>query len=59
MEEEILELRILNQSTVIKVMFCVEGNRSDCKPETNSIAHSRSLSAVVVDSLTYHSDHRA
>ena len=32
----------------IKIMPCVEGDRSDCKPEASSIARSRRPKAVVV-----------
>ena len=32
----------------IKIMPCVEGDRSDCQPEASSIARSRRLRAVVV-----------
>ena len=32
----------------IKIMPCVEGDRSDCKPEASSTARSRRLRAVVV-----------
>ena len=35
-------------SHIIKIMPCVEGDRSDCQPEANSIARSRRLRAVVV-----------
>ena len=33
---------------VIKIMPCVEGDRSDCQPEESSIARSRRLRAMVV-----------
>ena len=32
----------------IKIMPCVEGDRSDCQPEASSIARSRRLTAMVV-----------
>ena len=32
----------------IKIMLCVEDDRSDCQTEANSIARSRRLRAVVV-----------
>ena len=32
----------------IKIMPCVEGDRSDCQPEASSIARSRRLRAMVV-----------
>ena len=32
----------------IKIMPCVEGDRSDCQPEASSVAQSRRLRAVVV-----------
>ena len=32
----------------MKVMPCVEGDRSDCQAEANSVARSRRLSAMVV-----------
>ena len=32
----------------IKIMPCVEGDRSDCQPEESSIARSRRLRAMVV-----------
>ena len=33
---------------IIKIMLCVEGDKSDCQPEASSIARSRRLRAVVV-----------
>ena len=33
---------------IIKIMPCVEGDRSDCQPEASSIARSRRLRAMVV-----------
>ena len=33
---------------IIKIMPCVEGDRSDCQPEASSIARSRRLRAIVV-----------
>ena len=33
---------------IIKIMPCVEGDRSDCQPEVSSIARSRRLRAMVV-----------
>ena len=33
---------------IIKIMPCVEGDRSDCQPEASSIAGSRRLRAMVV-----------
>ena len=33
---------------IIKMMPCVEDDRSDCQPEGSSIARSRGLRAVVV-----------
>ena len=35
-------------SDTIKIMPCVEGDRSDCQPEASSIARSRRLRAMVV-----------
>ena len=35
-------------SNNIKIMPCVEGDRSDCQPEASSIARSRRLRATVV-----------
>ena len=36
------------EDDIIKIMPCVEGDRSDCQPEASSIARSRRLRAVVV-----------
>ena len=33
---------------IIKIMPCVEGDRSDCQPEASSTAQSRRLREVVV-----------
>ena len=33
---------------IIKIMPCVEGDRSDCQPEASSIAQSRRMRAMVV-----------
>ena len=33
---------------IIKIMPCVDGDRSDCQPEASSIARSRRLRAMVV-----------
>ena len=33
---------------IIKIMPCVEGDRSDCQPEASSTARSRRLRAMVV-----------
>ena len=33
---------------IIKIMPCVEGDRSDCQPKASSIARSRRLRAMVV-----------
>ena len=40
--------KILKACSNIKIMPCVEGDRSDCQPETSSIARSRRLRAMVV-----------
>ena len=40
-----LNVRHINN---IKIMPCVEGDRSDCQPEASSIARSRRLRAMVV-----------
>ena len=42
----------------MKIMPGVEGDRSDCQPETNSIARSLMLSAMMTDNLIYHPQHR-
>ena len=38
----------LQPENIIKIMPCVEGDRSDCQLEENSIARSRRLRSVVV-----------
>ena len=35
-------------NNIIKIIPCVEGDRSDCQPEASSVARSRRLRAVVV-----------
>ena len=45
---------------IIKIMSCVEGDRSGCQPEANSIARSqRAMMVVEVDSLMFHSQNGA
>ena len=38
----------MKKCNFIKIMPCVEGDRSDCQPEASSIARSRRLRALVV-----------
>ena len=42
------KLNKLKSDNNIKIMPCVEGDRSDCQPEESSIARSRRLRAMVV-----------
>ena len=39
----------------IKIMPCVEGDRSDCQPEASSIARSRRLMIVFITPKVYRS----
>ena len=41
-------IRFVCHTNNIKIMPCVEGDRSDCQPEASSIARSRKLRAMVV-----------
>ena len=41
-------MQYLLACNIIKIMTCVEGDRSDCQPEASSIARSRRLRAMVV-----------
>ena len=50
-----------NWQSIIKIMPCVEGDRSDCQPEANSTARRQKLRAEVVlrvDNLIYHPQRR-
>ena len=53
-QEKVLFIYVLNPSrqsqdtNIIKIMPCVEGDRPDCQPEASSIALSRRLRAMVV-----------
>ena len=46
MEEH--EVNSIYEGNNIKIMPCVEGDRSDCQPEASSIARSQRLRAMVV-----------
>ena len=41
-------ISVLAELCIIKIMPCVEGDRSDCQPEASSIARSRRLRVMVV-----------